>query len=371
MRFLPVLVSLATLASASLVAQVAPAAAPDTAKAATPSSKKIRTVKLKMRDGLRFEPPRFEAKPGEALVIEIENGDTTDLTHNFLLLRPGTRETVVMAALALAEKGPAQEFIPASADILVHSQVLAPDGSAKITLTVPSEPGIYPYVCTFPGHGMIMYGALYAGVTPPPLDKDPNIPPTAAQATVAGAGKRPFAQRIFMPESGPAAIAVALIGSQNVCWDAGQCRLRYAWQGGFIDASANWAGNGMVLPVVPTKPWWHAPKDDFPLRFGAADSAAPTPKFLGYAATPTGPIFHYRAGETEVFEQVIPAAGRPGIAVRLQIPRAKGPVFYRAANDENSKWTSSVGTWNGSVLTLTPAQAADVTLTLTSALCTP
>lgn len=361
MRFLSVFASVATLAGVGLWAQ----------PAAAPVAKKARTVKMTMRDGLRFEPPRFEAKPGEEILLEIENGDSTDLTHNFLLLRPGTRDTIVQAALALAEKGPAVDFVPPGADVLVRSPLLAAEGSAKIKFTVPTTPGVYPYVCTFPGHGMIMYGALYAGVTPLPLEKDPNLPPTAVQTIVAGGGRRPFAQRIFMPDAGPAAIAVALVGSQNVCWDAGQCRLRYAWQGGFIDASENWAGNGKVLPVVPTKPWWRAPKDDFPLRFGTPDSAAPGVKFLGYAATPAGPIFRYRAGETEVFEQVLPAAGRPGIAVRLQIPRAKGPVFYRAANDANSKWTSTVGTWRDGVLTLTPAQAADVTLTLTSALCTP
>ena len=361
MRFLSAFVALAVLASATLEAQSTP----------TPALKKPRTVKMTMRDGLRFEPPRLEAKPGEELILEIENGDSTDQTHNFLLLKPGTRDTVVQAALTLADKGPGREFIPASDDILVHSRLLSPEGSAQITLKVPATPGVYPYVCTFPGHGMIMYGALYAGVTPPPLEKDPNLPPTAAQTTVAGGGKRPFAQRIFMPDAGPAAIAVALIGSQNVCWDAGQCRLRYAWQGGFIDASDNWAGNGSALPTVPTTPWWRAPLDDFPLRFGAADGPAPAAKFLGYAATTSGPIFHYRAGETEVFEQVLPAAGRPGIAVRLQIPRATGPVFYRAAKDADSQWTSSAGTWRDGVLTLSPAQAADVTLTLTSALCTP
>jgi hypothetical protein len=101
------------------------------------------------------------------------------------------------------------------------------------------------------------------------------------------------------------------------------------------------------------------------------DSAAPKVKFLGYAATTTGPVFHYRAGETEVYEHVLPAAGRPGIALRLQIPRAPGLVFYRAAADPNAQWTSSAGTWRDGVLILTPAQAADVTLTLTSALCTP
>lgn len=366
MRFFYLLVLAVTLTSPALLAQPAPAS-----KTKAAPAKKPRIVKMFMRDGLRFEPPRLVAEPGEQIVVEIENNDSTDQTHNFVLLRPGTRDAVVQAGLALAEKGPALEYVPPSADVLVHSRLLAAEGSGSIAFTVPTTPGIYPYVCTFPGHGMIMYGALYAGVTPPPIEKDPNIPPMVAQGAVAGGGQRPFAQRIFMPDAGPAAVAIALVGSQNVCWDAGQCRLRYAWQGSFIDASENWAGNGKILPIVPTKPWWRAPKDDFPLRFGAADSAAPKVKFLGYAATTTGPVFHYRAGETEVYEHVLPAAGRPGIALRLQIPRAPGLVFYRAAADPNAQWTSSAGTWRDGVLMLTPAQAADVTLTLTSALCTP
>ena len=61
-------------------------------------------------------------------------------------------------------------------------------------------------------------------------------------------------------EAAPAAVAVALAGSQNVCWDAGECRLRYAWQGAFIDASANWAGNGNKLAALSATPWWQAPK---------------------------------------------------------------------------------------------------------------
>ncbi len=368
-------VALAFLAAAlvTLAAEKPAPPALDSETATTPAAgaKKARTVKILMRDGLRFEPPRLSLEPGEAIVLEIENGDSTDQSHNFLLLRPGTREAIVQQALSLAEKGPAQDFVPQNPDIIVSSKLLNADGSAKVKFTVPATPGVYPYVCTFPGHGMVMYGAIYAGVEPPPLEKDPNIPPTALQTVVAGGGRRPFTQRIFMPDAGPAAIAVALVGSQNVCWDAGQCRLRYAWQGTFIDASDHWQGNGRQLPVVPAKPWWRAPKDDFPLRFGTAHASSPTAQFLGYALTPDGPVFHYRAAETEVFEQILPAKGRPGLALRLQIPRATGPVFYRSATDANTTWTSSAGTWNEGLLTLTPAQAKDVTLTLTSALCTP
>jgi azurin len=366
----------ATIISTEIVAPSegapAPAPAAGRGRGGRGGARGPRAVKLTMRDGLRFDPPRISLRPGEEVELQIENGDSTDLAHNFLLLRPGTREAVVQQALALADKGPERGFIPDSPDILIQSKLLNADGMAKLTFTVPATPGIYPYVCTFPGHGMVMYGAIYAGVEMPALDKDPNIPPTGFLATIVGSGRRPYVQRAFMADAGPAAIAVALVGSQNFCWDAGQCRLRYAWQSGtFMDATEYFRGNGQQMPVTGAKPWWRAAKDEFPLRFDTPGAAAPSVQFLGYAATPTGPIFHYRAGQTEVFEQVLPAKGQPGLAFHLKIPNAKGTVYYRAANDENSQWTASTGTLKDGVLTLTPDQAKDFTLTLTSALCTP
>lgn len=360
---------------AGLFAQT-PAETPPSAKQAKkksggPAAKRTRTVKLFMRDGLRFEPSRFTAQPGEELVLEVENGDTTDMAHNFLLLQPGTRDTVVAEALALAEKGTARDWVPAHPAILLHTPLLLTNGLSTLKLRLPDAPGIYPYVCTFPGHGMMMFGAIYAGVKMPALEDDKNIPPNAAQGVIAGGGRRPFAQRMFLPEAGPAAIAVALTGSQNVVWDAGECRLRYAWQGAFIDASENWAGNGNKLAAPSATPWWRAPQDEFPLRFGAAGPERPPVKFLGYTANAAGAEFHYRVGDTEVFEQVLPRPGAPGITVRIRIPNARGTVFYRGVSDANVQWTSTTGTWDGPTLTLTPAQAADFTLTLSSALCKP
>jgi azurin len=349
----------------------APAPAPKAKKAAAPAAKKGRTIKLFMRDGLRFEPPRFEARPGEDLVLEIENGDTTDMAHNFLLLKPGAREEVVTQALALADRGTARNWVPEHPAILLHTQLLDVNKVATLKLRVPDAEGIYPYVCTFPGHGMVMYGAIYAGVKMPALDQDPNIPPNAVAGVIAGGGRRPFVQRVFLPEAGPAAIAVALKGSQNVCWDAGECRLRYAWQGQFIDATQNWAGNGSKLAELPAKPWWQAPKDEFPLRFGSVTAPRPEVKFLGYATNPDGAEFRYRVDEAEVREQVLPRNGGPGLTLHVRVTGVDGPVFYHAPADANARWTSSAGAWTNNVLTLTAAQAADFTLTLTSALCTP
>jgi azurin len=330
-----------------------------------------RAVSVTMRDGLRFSPPRFSASPGEEISLEINNGDTTDLSHNFVLLKPGTREVVLQQALALGERGPQLGFVPESDAVLWNSPLLPVDGVSKVVFRIPDQPGIYPYVCTFPGHGMVMYGAIYVGVPMPELEKDTNIPPSSSQSLIAGGGRRPFIQRIFMPNSGPAAIAVALHGSQNVCWDAGECRLRYAWQGTFIDASENWRGNGNILAKLPSAAWWSAPRGEFPLRFGGRDSSVPTVRFLGYRPMPDGVEFHYRADGLEVFERVLSAREQPGISLHFRILGATLPVFFRGPVGPDSRWLTSKGTVIADTLELTPVQAANFAVTLASALCKP
>jgi hypothetical protein len=62
--------------------------------------------------------------------------------------------------------------------------------------------------------------------------------------------------RMFMPGASPAAIAVALPGQDSLCWDAGQCRFRYAWSGGFVDnqvlleGQRQWAGETAGADLV-------------------------------------------------------------------------------------------------------------------------
>ncbi len=38
---------------------------------------------------------------------------------------------------------------------------MQPRESQKLSLAAPKAPGVYPYVCTYPGHWRRMYGALY------------------------------------------------------------------------------------------------------------------------------------------------------------------------------------------------------------------
>src|SRR5882757_2561542 len=131
-------------------------------------------IEMKTIGGLRFDPPRFAVEPGAKVKVLIQNVD--DMAHNFVLLKPGSRMEIVMAA-AVMPVTPSSDFIPKSDKVLQHSPMLIPSKSATVTFTAPTKEDVYPYVCTFPGHGLIMYGAMYVTKKPmPPLAKDMNLP---------------------------------------------------------------------------------------------------------------------------------------------------------------------------------------------------
>jgi azurin len=54
----------------------------------------------------------------------------------------------------------ARHYIPAGDDVLAHTDVVAPGERFTIYFQVPKAKGRYPYVCTFPGHWMVMNGNL-------------------------------------------------------------------------------------------------------------------------------------------------------------------------------------------------------------------
>ena len=200
--------------------------------------------------GLQFDKPRFTAEPGQEIELTFKNPD--DMAHNLVFTQPGQRMAVVQATIALP---PDPERIIKHTAILTQTPTLKPNASAVLKFTAPKAKGIYPYVCTLPGHGLLMYGAMYVGETMPDLAKDEHVPPMArakgANSNLhAWPHRRPLMYRIFMPDASPAAIAVALPHGVSYCWDAGNCRLRYAWIGGFVDPMPVWRANGNGLAKI-------------------------------------------------------------------------------------------------------------------------
>ena len=63
-----------------------------------------KVITIQALDGLQYDIVRFKVKPGEKIKITL--GNVSDMSHNLLIVRPGTTLNVVEAALQLAEKGP-------------------------------------------------------------------------------------------------------------------------------------------------------------------------------------------------------------------------------------------------------------------------
>jgi putative heme-binding domain-containing protein len=85
------------------------------------------------------------------------------MPHNFVVVQPGALAEVGERAEAEATKPGALErhYVPASKKVLLASRLLQPRETQKLSFVAPSAPGVYPYVCTYPGHYRRMYGALY------------------------------------------------------------------------------------------------------------------------------------------------------------------------------------------------------------------
>ena len=160
--------------------------------------------------------------------------------------------------------------------------------------------------------------------------------------------RRPEVQRIFMPNSGPAAIAVALPGDLAYCFDAGQCRLRSVWRGNFLNAWDYWKGNGKAKVTMDGKVAWET----------EAESPEPAVKFLGYSVDKAGlPTFEYvRQGAK--FQETITATGLT--LIRSFVVETTGPIELPLDHDT----VASAGQRTKNLLRLTPAEARAFTLTL-------
>ena len=112
-----------------------------------------------------FSNQQFTVRPGQPVKLVFTNPDATD--HNLVLIRPGQLAEVGMAANEMA-RDPANatsDFIPESKQelILAATPMIGPTRTSLIHVLrfeAPKEPGVYPYVCTFPGHWIVMNGKM-------------------------------------------------------------------------------------------------------------------------------------------------------------------------------------------------------------------
>jgi len=129
--------------------------------AAFDNLKGIKKVKITcIKERMLYDVTKIEVKPNQPVRLELWNPDAT--AHNLVIVKPGALEEVGMAGNEMAKdpNGLKKDFIPKSSKILHHTKLLDPETTEILRFRAPKEPGVYPYLCTFPGHWIIMKGEL-------------------------------------------------------------------------------------------------------------------------------------------------------------------------------------------------------------------
>jgi hypothetical protein len=302
--------------------------------------------------GLRYDTGTFFVLPGASVELVFSNYD--EMLHNLVITRPGARERIVQAALEMGAGAADRDFVPPSSDVLWSTKLVSTGQSVTLRFTAPSTVGDYPFVCTMPGHGIVMFGTMTVTSTPRPAVMNP-VEPTSESEEHGAHGKPSRIVRGFMPEAGPATIAVELPGGVSYVWDAGAGRFRYAWVG--------------PIPTLPSSPerglaklsgpvFYREPS--FPVRIGTSPENAPkTVQFKGYTIDALGiPEFEIVVDGTTVRER---AEVRDGQFVRRF--RVAGATTVWFAAPEGIAINVTNGVRQGAFFRLSGRAAEEFTVT--------
>jgi putative membrane-bound dehydrogenase-like protein len=112
-----------------------------------------------IRERMMYDVKELTVKPGKKVKLTFANVDF--MPHNILLVKPGTADDVGLKAIALGAGGFSVGYVPESTDIIWASKLVDNGQSEVIEFTSPTTEGAYPYICSFPGHHLVMRGVLY------------------------------------------------------------------------------------------------------------------------------------------------------------------------------------------------------------------
>lgn len=111
-------------------------------------------------ENLSYQTPQLQVRAGQAVRLTLKNIDS--VPHNWVLLQPdrlaqvGQLTNQMLADPAAGQK----QYVPETDDVICYTDVVNGGGSFTIYFRAPQEPGRYPFLCSFPGHWMVMNGVL-------------------------------------------------------------------------------------------------------------------------------------------------------------------------------------------------------------------
>lgn len=233
---------------------------------------------------IRFNKEELVVKPGQKIKIVFKNSD--EMPHNMLILKPGSStKQIGELAMKMGPAGLEAGYIPKSDKVLWHIPMTMPGKTGVVYFKAPDKKGIYPYVCTIPGHFLKMIGKLYVGEKPKKKPRKPSHIEIVVDdkpyvyrsgVNIPGVGKRAFS------------IAVGMPGGMNYIFDAESCQLTAAWTGKFLDAKSDWSGRGGNGAKIMGKVFY-TNKDHKTIHFPIKGGGKPV--FRGYRMYKGMPVF--------------------------------------------------------------------------------
>ena len=142
------------------------------AKEATPLRRAFRELGVSVfviksvREQMRYDTNQIVVQAGKPFEIIFENIDV--MPHNLVVVKPGTREAIGNAANVMPPTPDrlGRAYVPAGDDVIAATKMLEPGQKQKLFIQAPRTPGNYEFVCTFPGHWLIMWGTLVVAEDP-------------------------------------------------------------------------------------------------------------------------------------------------------------------------------------------------------------
>ncbi|WP_373518171.1 plastocyanin/azurin family copper-binding protein [Pricia sp.] len=113
-------------------------------------------VVIGTKPGLKYDIEELTLEAGKKIELTFNNND--DMLHNLVVTEKGTAsvDKVADMGLRMGLDGADYNYVPETDLVIVHTGTLEPRTSEKIYFEVPTDPGVYWMVCTFPGHGASM-----------------------------------------------------------------------------------------------------------------------------------------------------------------------------------------------------------------------
>jgi azurin len=121
------------------------------------------TIALQANENMRFDKEMFKIKTGKKIRLVFKNTgapSNTAMAHNVVILKNGTDIADFADAVHNAKN---EQYVPSSVESLViaHTKLVGGGETDEVDFTI-SQPGVYDYICSFPGHWGTMQGKIVA-----------------------------------------------------------------------------------------------------------------------------------------------------------------------------------------------------------------